>query len=98
MLIGDKPLFQDVLFRIVASLFVSAIDWRLFPQNVDAIRRFGKDRENILPELKTVLPNADFAIEIYVDPREPLCDEGLFGDHTAVTVGQMADLIAFLPP
>ena len=57
--------------------------------------------ENILPELKTVLPNvclrqpvcvqrtgrglgrqADFVIEGYVDPREPLRDEGPFGDHT----------------
>jgi hypothetical protein len=46
--------------------------------------------ENILPELKTVLPNADFVIEGYVDPpslhygvtgpRELLRDEGLFGD------------------
>ena len=26
--------------------------------------------ENILPELKTVLPNADFVIEGYVDPTE----------------------------
>jgi len=42
--------------------------------------------EYILPELKTVLPNAclrqgfgrqaDFVIEGYVDPREPLRDEG----------------------
>ena len=38
--------------------------------------------ENILPELKTVLPNADFAIEGYVDTTEPLRDEGPFGDHT----------------
>ena len=48
--------------------------------------------ENILPELKTVLPNAGFVIEGYVDPpplrygatrpREPLRDEGPFGDHT----------------
>ena len=38
--------------------------------------------ENILPELKTVLPNANFVIEGYVDPREPLRDEGPFGDHT----------------
>ena len=38
--------------------------------------------ENILPELKTVLPNADFVIEGYVDPREPLREEGPFGDHT----------------
>ena len=48
--------------------------------------------ENILPELKTVLPNvrrrcasarqADFVIEGYVDPTEPLRDEGPFGDHT----------------
>ena len=37
--------------------------------------------ENILPELKTVLPNADFVIEGCVDPTEPVCDEGLFGDH-----------------
>ena len=28
--------------------------------------------ENISPELKTVFPNADFVIEGYVDPREPL--------------------------
>jgi UbiD family decarboxylase len=38
--------------------------------------------ENISPELKTVLPNADFVIEGYVDPHEPLRDEGPFGDHT----------------
>ena len=48
--------------------------------------------ENILPELKAVLPNAclrqgfgrqaDFVIEGYVDPTEPLRDEGPFGDHT----------------
>jgi hypothetical protein len=58
--------------------------------------------ENILPELKTVLPDAclrrgfrlrqgsggqvgrqaDFVIEGYVDPTEPLRDEGPFGDHT----------------
>ncbi len=38
--------------------------------------------ENILPELKTVSPNADFVIEGYVDPTEPLRDEGPFGDHT----------------
>ena len=36
--------------------------------------------ENILPELKTVSPNADFVIEGYVDPTEPLRDEGPFGD------------------
>ena len=35
-----------------------------------------------MPELKTVLPNADFVIEGYVDSREPLRDEGPFGDHT----------------
>ena len=45
-----------------------------------------------MPELKPVLPNvrlrcasarqADFVIEGYVDPREPLRDEGPFGDHT----------------
>ena len=38
--------------------------------------------ENISPELKTVLPNADFVIEGYVDPTEPLRGEGPFGDHT----------------
>ena len=35
-----------------------------------------------MPELKTVLPNADFVIEGYVDSAEPLRDEGPFGDHT----------------
>ena len=35
-----------------------------------------------MPELKTVLPNADFVIEGYIDPTEPLRDEGPFGDHT----------------
>ena len=50
-------------------------------------------RENILPELKIALPNADFVIEGYVDspslrygaasPRgEPKHREGFFGDHT----------------
>src|SRR5512132_3207612 len=28
------------------------------------------------------MPNADFVIEGYVDPKEPLRDEGPFGDHT----------------
>jgi 4-hydroxy-3-polyprenylbenzoate decarboxylase len=32
--------------------------------------------------VKTVLPNADFVIEGYVDPTEPLRDEGPVGDHT----------------
>ncbi|MGI8481201.1 MAG: UbiD family decarboxylase domain-containing protein [Chthoniobacterales bacterium] len=32
--------------------------------------------------MKTVLPNADFVIEGYVDPREPLRDESPLGDHT----------------
>ena len=32
--------------------------------------------------MKTVLPNADFVIEGYVDPTEPLRDEGPFGNHT----------------
>ena len=35
-----------------------------------------------MPELKTVLHNSDFVIEGYVDPTEPLRDEGPFGDHT----------------
>ena len=41
--------------------------------------------KNILPELKTILPNAVPRcrdIEGYVDPIEPLRDEGPFGDHT----------------
>ena len=38
--------------------------------------------ENILPELKTILPKADLVIEGYVDPKEPLRAEGPFGDHT----------------
>jgi hypothetical protein len=38
--------------------------------------------EKILAELKTVLANTDFVIEGYVDPTEPLRDEGPFGDHT----------------
>ena len=46
--------------------------------------RVGRSSENILPELKTVLPNADFVIESYVDPTEPLRDEGPFGDHTGL--------------
>jgi UbiD family decarboxylase len=50
---------------------------------VAAFTAFGlASLENILPELKTVLPHADFVIEGYVDPREPLRDEGPFGDHT----------------
>ena len=35
-----------------------------------------------MPGLKIALPNADFVIEGYVDPTEPLRDEGPFGDHT----------------
>ena len=31
---------------------------------------------------KTVLSNAGFVIEGYIDPTEPLRDEGPFGDHT----------------
>ncbi len=31
--------------------------------------------------MKTTLPNADFTIEGYIDPKEPLSDEGPFGDH-----------------
>ena len=41
--------------------------------------------ENILSELKTVSPNAVPQcrdVEGYVDPRQPLRDEGPFGDHT----------------
>ena len=40
--------------------------------------------ENILSELKTVLPNADFVIEGYVDPRELLCNEDTAGDHNGL--------------
>jgi len=32
--------------------------------------------------IENVLPNADFVIEGYNDPTEPLRDEGPFGDHT----------------
>ena len=32
--------------------------------------------------------NADFVIEGYVDPREPLRDEGPFGDHTGPLRGK----------
>ena len=45
----------------------------------------GPRLENISPELKTVLPNAVPQcrdIEGYIDPTEPLRDEGPFGDHT----------------
>ncbi len=34
--------------------------------------------------MQTVSPNADFVIEGYVDPREPLRDEGPFGDRGKV--------------
>ena len=46
------------------------------------IERRGAWRFNDFPKLKTVLPNADFVIEGYIDPTEPLRDEGPFGDHT----------------
>ncbi len=45
--------------------------------------------ENILPELKTVLSNVDFVIEGYVDPREPLRDEGPFGKHRPSEMGSL---------
>ena len=51
--------------------------------------------EDILPELKTVLPNADFVIEGYVDPREPLRDEGPFGDHTGYWEVRSANSASF---
>ena len=35
-----------------------------------------------MPELKTVSAKADFLINGYVDPREPLREEGPFGDNT----------------
>ena len=35
-----------------------------------------------MSQLKTALPNADFVTEGYVDPVEPLRDEGPFGGHT----------------
>ena len=46
------------------------------------IEHRGAWRFNDFPKLKTVLPNADFVIEGYIDPTEPLRDEGPFGDHT----------------
>jgi hypothetical protein len=45
------------------------------------VERTWPNLENISFELKTVLPNADFVIEGYVDPAEPWRDEGLFIDH-----------------
>ena len=57
-------------------MFVSK--WRCWRTNWPSL-------EIILPELKTVLPNAVPQcrdIEGYVDPTEPLRDEGPFGDHT----------------
>jgi hypothetical protein len=64
---------------------------RLFTPHV-LFRRLVRPLVTILPELKTVLPNvclrrgfgwqADFVIEGYVDPKEPLREEGPFGDHT----------------
>jgi len=36
----------------------------------------------IAGELNPLHANADFVIEGYVDPTEPLRDEGPFGDHT----------------
>ena len=48
-----------------------------------AFTAFGRaNLEIILPQLKTVLPHAGFVIEGYVEPREPLRDEGPFGDHS----------------
>lgn len=47
-----------------------------------SFHRVGRSPENILPALKTVLSNADFVIEGYVAPTEPLRDEGPFGDYT----------------
>jgi UbiD family decarboxylase len=35
-----------------------------------------------LTDLENILLHADFVIEGYVDPREPLREEGPFGDHT----------------
>jgi hypothetical protein len=42
------------------------------------------------PNLKTGLSNADFVIEGYVDPREPLREEDPFGNHPWVIVHQTA--------
>jgi hypothetical protein len=50
------------------------------------VRWRGARLENILPELKTILPNSDFVIEGYVDPIEPLRDEGPCGDHGYYTL------------
>ena len=48
--------------------------------------------------MKTVLHNADFVIEGYVDPGEPLRDEGPFGDHTGYyTLAEPACVRIFLP-
>jgi hypothetical protein len=37
---------------------------------------------SLLAEVENRLPNADFVIEDYVDPREPFRGGGPFGDHT----------------
>ena len=37
---------------------------------------------NVKPTILEVPANADFVIEGYVDPKEPLRTEGPFGDHT----------------
>ena len=48
-----------------------------------AFTAFGRaNLENILPQLKTVVPHAGFVIEGYVDPRESFRDNGRIGDNS----------------
>src|SRR5712692_497960 len=58
------------------------------PDGLDEILLAGYLRKEAVPLVKCetndleVPANADFVIEGYVDPREPLRMEGPFGDHT----------------
>ena len=56
----------------VAS-FESLVKWC---PNLALFHRAGRSSEKILPEWKTVLPDADFLNEGSVGPREPLRDQG----------------------
>ncbi len=47
-----------------------------------SIEQKGAWRFDHFPKLKTVLLNVNFVIEGYIDPTEPLREEGPFGDHT----------------
>ena len=62
--------------------------------------RIGRSPKNILPELKTVLPKAVPRlrdIEGYVDPTEPLREEGPFGDPAGAGLLHFARAVSRLP-